>query len=164
MISGCFESISLADEAWGCNDGMSGMPRVKHLWLNKDKGQIHPSIGGAHMGHGSDRGGVGDNFKRAVEAAIEDTQKKWAYLQEQIIAGNPGTGKLMICALTHDDPKKTCGQAQENPATKFNVRNTSFLTLLLMFMLYEVFGRRSAPRLGARAFQALRRFATARVN
>ena len=91
-----------------------------------------------------------------------DTNKGYSTRADH--ARNPGTGKLMICALTHDDPKETCGQGQENQATKFNVRGRGFLTLLLMYMLYEVFGRGGAQRLRARAFHALRRLAISHLN
>jgi len=99
LISGCFEGIPEADH---CNRGGD---RVKHAALNKDLGQIDPLIG---VGR-TDRGQIDDNFKKAVEAAIEDTRDKWITLEERLSATyGVGNSSLMICAITHDDPKRSC--------------------------------------------------------
>jgi hypothetical protein len=99
LITGCFDTLSLASPAKGCSG------HVKHEDLNKDKGTIDPSIGVGTTG----RGKVGSNFRLAVEAAIGDTRDKWATLRERLNATyGPTKARLMTCALTHDNPAKTC--------------------------------------------------------
>src|SRR5436305_1644513 len=66
LITGCFDNISLVTPATGCPG------HVKHEALNKDMGTIDPAIGAGT----TPRGRTGDNFKRAVEAAIDDTRDK----------------------------------------------------------------------------------------
>lgn len=105
LISGCFEAKSAISEEANCNYGADKRPRVKHLALNKDKGRIDPAIGAG----ATDRGRVGDNFQRAVEAAVADSKDKWETLKEQLILTyGPSRGVRMICALTRDKPKKSC--------------------------------------------------------
>jgi hypothetical protein len=105
LISGCFEAKSAISEEANCNYGKAKLPRVKHLWLNKDKGRIDPAIGEGATG----RGYVAGNFKNAVEAAIADSKDKWETLKEQLILTyGPSRGTRMICALTRDKPKKSC--------------------------------------------------------
>ena len=105
LISGCFEAQSAISEPANCNYGPAATPRVKHLALNKDKGKIDPQIGAGT----TDRGKINDNFRHAVEAAIADTQDKWATLKERLATVyGAERGKKMICALTRDDPVKTC--------------------------------------------------------
>lgn len=99
LMSGCFQSVP---EKLFCNDGPGG--RVKHAYLNKDDGTIDPAIGQGT----TERGRVNDNFGRAVRDAIADSQDKWAILQERLMRTYPETGARMICALTHDDPKRNC--------------------------------------------------------
>lgn len=97
LISGCYEGYP---ERFNCKG------RVKHEALNKDTGVIDPVIGAGS----SSRGEVNGNFKRAVEAAVADSQDKWALLQERLVGryGEAKAGK-MICALTKDDPARQCG-------------------------------------------------------
>jgi hypothetical protein len=99
LITGCFDTTSIVSPARGCPN------HVKHEDLNKDKGQIDPSIGAGT----TSRGMVDHNFAHAVEAAIDDTRDKWATLRERLLS-TYGTvrGSRMICAITHDDPAKTC--------------------------------------------------------
>jgi hypothetical protein len=105
LISGCFEAKSAISEPANCNYGPNKTPRVKHLALSKDKGRIDPQIGAGT----TERGRVNANFRRAVEAAVADSKDKWATLQEQLILTyGPSRGTRMICALTRDDPKKSC--------------------------------------------------------
>lgn len=100
LISGCFVMLP---EAVFCNSGPGG--RVKHHFLNKDKGTIDPSI---TVGT-TPRGEVMGNFGRSVEVAIADTRDKWLILKERLIARyGVRDGSTMICALTHDDPARTC--------------------------------------------------------
>jgi hypothetical protein len=136
LISGCFV---FKPESAFCNDGAPGGVRVKHLALNKDSGQIDPSIGAGAPGT---RGAIGGNFARAVEAAVEDTRNKWAFLQDQIIARHGSArGRMMICAITHDDPKKTCRSATEPSGARFAMRGlTLLLALMFAFLIYSARG------------------------
>lgn len=103
LISGCFGS---KPEKLYCNYGGAGpvgsKKRVKHDFLNKDAGPIGAS--GA-TGHGtSSRGKVNGNFERAVAAAIDDTQDKWAWFEEQVVARyGAADGAKIICAMRNDD-------------------------------------------------------------
>lgn len=105
LISGCFDNVSFTGEDKGCLYGDTGAHRVRHLNVNKDTGKIDPEIGTGT----TERGEINDNFRHAVEAAISDTSDKWATLSELLIEtyGNDH-GHKMICALTHDSPKKAC--------------------------------------------------------
>lgn len=96
LISGCYDGFP---EAAFCKG------RVKHEALNKDNGQIDPSIGTGS----SPRGGVNGNFQRAVEAAVADTTDKWTLLRERL-EGRYGAEKAnrMICALSKDQPVRQC--------------------------------------------------------
>jgi hypothetical protein len=102
LISGCFKFLP---ESKFCNYGSADSPRVKHEYLNKDKGKIDPKFGAA----GTPRGSVEGNFQRAVEAAIADTRDKWATLSEALIAtyGTDRGGK-MICSISRDRPARDC--------------------------------------------------------
>lgn len=108
LVTGCFG----LPEGATCNyGGLLGFKysRVKHLNLNKDKGTIDPTPGGA-LGPGTTpRGSHSGNFARSVLAAMEDTGDKWATFRERLIAAH-GAKKaaLMICAIVRDDPVKDC--------------------------------------------------------
>jgi hypothetical protein len=105
LISGCFDNASFLGEDEGCLYGEDGAHRVRHLNLNKDTGDIDPEIGEGT----TERGAIGNNFKRAVEAAIDDTEDKWATFRERLIATyGDEYGSRMICALTRDDPVDDC--------------------------------------------------------
>jgi hypothetical protein len=138
LMSGCFESIP---ERFYCNEGPGG--RVKHAFLNKDTGTIDPAIG---MGT-TERGRVNGNFARAVRDAIADAQDKWLDLQQRIMRTYPTTGALMICAITHDDPRRDCvpnGQRQNA-----GLRSLGMLALFLLASggMFLMFGR-SGPKDG----------------
>ena len=81
-------------------DGTSGCTgRVTHYDLNKDKGTIDPQIGAGT----TPRGMVDGNFRRAVEAAIDDSRDKWDELRAALVAKyGSHDGRLMICALTNE--------------------------------------------------------------
>ena len=100
LISGCFVAVP---ESLFCNE--AGGRRVKHENLQKDEGQIEPTVG-----HGSTpRGRVDGNFARAVQAATADTRDKWALLQEKLVARyGAGRARLMVCAIVSDDPRRRC--------------------------------------------------------
>ena len=99
LITGCFDTVSLVSPAKGCPG------HVKHEDLNKDKGQIDPTLGAGT----TSRGKVDHNFALAVEAAVADTRDKWATLRERLVAAyGPVRGGRMICAIAHDAPATTC--------------------------------------------------------
>jgi hypothetical protein len=99
LITGCFDTVSIVSPARGCPN------HVKHEDLNKDKGQIDPTLGAGTTA----RGAVDHNFAHAVDAAVDDTRDKWATLRERLLATyGAARGSRMICAITHDDPAKTC--------------------------------------------------------
>ncbi|MBS0297351.1 MAG: CinY protein [Proteobacteria bacterium] len=99
LITGCFDTLSAASPSKGCPG------HVKHEDLNKDKGTIDPSLGAGT----TERGKINANFQRAVDAAIDDTRDKWATLRERLVSTyGAQKGNKMICALTHDNPAKTC--------------------------------------------------------
>lgn len=96
LISGCYDGFP---EAAFCKD------RVKHEALNKDNGTIDPAIGAG----ASSRGQINGNFQRAVEAAVADTQDKWALLRDRLEARyGPQKAARMVCALTRDQPARQC--------------------------------------------------------
>lgn len=101
LITGCFENIP---EERHCNFGVGSM-RIKHAFLNKDLGVIDPAVGAGL----TSRGKINDNFARAVAAAIDDTQDKWATLGEQLRATYGDLqGARLACAITHDHPLTAC--------------------------------------------------------
>ena len=101
LMTGCYVQKNATDF-----DGTGGCPgRVTHFFLNKDTGTIDPVLGAGT----TPRGKIDHNFARAVTAAIADTQDKWAFLRDRLLARYGTTdGNLMICALTHDDPERDC--------------------------------------------------------
>ena len=103
LSTGCFHVEELTGgSVFSCRR------RVRHLVLNKDKGQINP-VTGATSAPTTSRGLVGSNFAKAVAGAIADTRRQWADLRSQILtAYGPRRGGLMVCAVTHDDPVKDC--------------------------------------------------------
>jgi hypothetical protein len=105
LISGCFDNESFIGEERGCIYGAGGEHRVRHLNLAKDTGTIDPLIGNGTSG----RGAINDNFRRSVEAAIEDSADKWATLRERLLTTyGAQDGAMMICAITRDDPTDDC--------------------------------------------------------
>jgi hypothetical protein len=104
LSTGCFDAQAAASgERLGCAAGT----RVRHLALNKDKGLIDPATG-ATSDPRTDRGKVGDNFARAVTLAIKDTRRQWRGFVDGLERLHPGRGTRMACAITHDDPVRTC--------------------------------------------------------
>ena len=96
LITGCYEGFP---ESLYCRG------HVKHEYLNKDKGQIDPTIGKGT----TDRGKIGDNFQKAVQAAIEDTRDKISDFRERLAAAyGPSRAALMMCAITNDAPDRNC--------------------------------------------------------
>ncbi|MCU0306949.1 MAG: VWA domain-containing protein [Thermoleophilia bacterium] len=107
VVTGCLEN-AWQREASQCNYGAAGaLHRAKHMWIQKDNGQIDPALGAGTSG----RGPVNANFARAVTAAVLDTRDKWAQLHEWIDArypGQPRRADMVWCALTRDDPVRDC--------------------------------------------------------
>lgn len=103
LSTGCFHVEELTGgSVFSCRR------RVRHLVINKDKGQID-AVTGATSAPTTARGLVGSNFAKAVAGAIADTRRQWADLRSQILnAYGPRRGGLMVCAVTHDDPVKDC--------------------------------------------------------
>ncbi len=96
LITGCYEGFP---ESAFCKG------RVRHDVLNKDTGEIDPGIGRGS----TSRGEINDNFRRAVEAAVADTEDKWLLLRERLIGRyGPEKGGRMFCALQKDAPAKQC--------------------------------------------------------
>jgi hypothetical protein len=99
LISGCFV---FKPESAFCPD------RVRHAVLNKDEGAITVATGAIGQGT-TPRAAGNDNFKRAVTAAVQDTQNKWAYFKTSVVAKYGALrGNRMICAITNDNPVSTC--------------------------------------------------------
>jgi hypothetical protein len=45
----------------------------------------------------------------AVDAAVADTRDRWETLKEQLVMTcGPSRGMRMVCALTRDNPRKSC--------------------------------------------------------
>lgn len=101
LISGCYDGFP---ESSYCNEGPGG--RVKHEYLNKDKGQIDPSTG--VIGAGStDRGRVNNNFSKAVRAAVADTRQQWTYFEGRLREVYPQRAKRILCAIKQDNPSNS---------------------------------------------------------
>ena len=99
LISACGDIDSRFDREGGCDN------RIRHGAMNKDTGQIDMEIGQGR----TRRGAVNENFRHAVEAAIDDTIDKWAILQERLIETyGQERGAKMICAIAKDNPLKEC--------------------------------------------------------
>lgn len=102
LMSGCFKYP--AEWLW-CHYGFPPHNRVKHAFLNKDTGPIGPS--GATGPGTTDRGKINGNFERAVGAAIADTQNKYGYFEERVIAAyGADAGARINCMMRADDPAK----------------------------------------------------------
>lgn len=122
LISGCYQGIRENKWCFGTND----KERIKHKFLNKDKGKIgkpnsigdevnFPDVG--YIGHGKDeRGKEHKNFEHAVYAAILDSRSKLKQfktaLDNKVLSSEGKYTKahsdLIFCALTHDKPIKDC--------------------------------------------------------
>lgn len=145
LISGCFVMLP---EALFCNSGPGG--RVKHEFLNKDKGTIDPALTAA----GTPRGVVHGNFARSVQVAIADTQDKWLILKERLVARyGLRDGRTMICALTHDDPAKTCTPGPQEQGLGSTVRSVGLLMMTLLTMSVALFLATGGGRRGTRRYR-----------
>lgn len=96
LTTGCFEF-----------DLSTCVYRISHDTLNKDTGEIAlpplETIGEPT----TERGKTEDNFKRAVEGAIEETREQWRDLNQRLLSYfGPLRGKAIACVITHDDPSE----------------------------------------------------------
>lgn len=99
LITGCYDGFP---ESAHCE--YAGLKRAKHAALNKDTGRIAKV---AEPVGTTPRGKVNSNFARAVAAAVEDTQDKWKYFQERVIAVyGADAGRIIICAVRTDKATK----------------------------------------------------------
>ena len=99
LISACGDVDTRFEKNGGCRG------RISHGALNKDKGAIDPVIGAGT----TPRGAINENFRHAVEAAIEDSADKWLTLQERLVAAYGEKRALkMICVITSDQPVSAC--------------------------------------------------------
>jgi hypothetical protein len=82
--------------------------RIGERALSKDHGKIDP-VTGAAGDPGTPRGAVGQNFQKAVHAAIAETRRQWRDFREALVAKH-GVARagLMVCALTRDRPFNEC--------------------------------------------------------
>jgi hypothetical protein len=102
LTTGCFV---LRDEVAGVGE-CGG--RVTHAALNKDTGLVDPETGETAEPT-TPRGMVGDNFAKAVAAAIEESRRQWQDLRSALVAQyGEEDAALMACALTRDDPADDC--------------------------------------------------------
>lgn len=102
LMTGCFVLAG---------NGCEG--RVHHDVLNKDTGEdsIDFEAGVIPPGASPRSQGLGlGNFERAVRAAIADSEDKWRLLEERLIERyGAERGRLMMCAISRDDPEGDCG-------------------------------------------------------
>jgi len=104
LISDCFGGVP---ERLFCNGGPDG--RVKHAAINKDTGAIGVASGAIGAGT-TPRGQVDGNFRRAVEAARDETRRQWKILQALLTEEyGEAAGATIACALFNDDPEQGCG-------------------------------------------------------
>lgn len=108
LISGCGGIDAVTDGEGGCTS-KTGRLRIHHNMLNKDNGKISLNSGFSIGAGSTPRGRLNENFRHAVEAAIEDTTDKWVMFREMLIQRyGVEPGERMICVLTHDKPKEDC--------------------------------------------------------
>ncbi|KAF2264090.1 hypothetical protein CC78DRAFT_544454 [Lojkania enalia] len=83
--------------------------RITHYSMNKDHGWVY--LNGTIVADADDvpRNEVPGNFVRAVTAAVEDSQRQWEHLRDEIrrVYGT-AKGNRMICGLISDDPASIC--------------------------------------------------------
>jgi hypothetical protein len=115
LSTGCFGGI-LTDSVVGQPGhplepgSMDCTGRITHYALNKDHGLISPFNGStSEPGPDTPRSDFEDNFERAVQVAIRDSQRQWRYFREEIrrLYGVE-RGNIIICSLVRDNPAKDC--------------------------------------------------------
>jgi hypothetical protein len=97
LSTGCFSLVP-----FGCRN------RITHGVLNKDEGLVDPASG-ATSDPRTPRGRIGTNFNRAVAGAVAEARRQWADMSAELVSRyGAAKGNLMICAITRDDPLKSC--------------------------------------------------------
>ena len=110
LITGCDDSSPLEKLKRECGSSDSAGDRVKHKYLNKDRGEIDPRTGAA-TDPTTPRGkvGAGANFTRAVAGARAHASQTWADLTAMIRSRYPGArGETIVAALASDHPWTSC--------------------------------------------------------
>ena len=111
LITGCFV---LQDRVPGVGECTA---RITHAALNKDNGIVDP-VTGASTRPETPRGMVGQNFAKAVAAAIDETRRQWQDFRSDLATRyGDGRASLMICALVRDDPADDCRRPQSRTMT-----------------------------------------------
>lgn len=83
--------------------------RIIHKNLNNDHGEITQSGNITPDPQGVPREAVTGNFARAVLSAIADARERWRNFQHELKSQyGAEKAKLIICALTRDDPAIDC--------------------------------------------------------
>jgi hypothetical protein len=109
LATGCFV---LPDHVPGAGECAG---RVTHAALNKDTGLIDPGTG-ATTGPTTPRGMVKNNFAKAVAGAIDESRRQWRDLRDELVTRyGEQRAAVMVCALTRDDPIRSC-QGRAAPA------------------------------------------------
>ncbi len=118
LITGCYEGVFESRNCKYKDAAGQRHHRVKHMFLNKDKGVVDPDAdndateypGIGLIGPGkAGRGAINNNFERSVSAAVLDTRSKLAEFK-RVLELQHGDEKatLMFCALTRDAPLVDC--------------------------------------------------------
>ena len=117
LSTGCYAGFGHDKIPGQNNPGKSEFPdctnRVSHRALNKDAGNIGDDGTTSGVTSNPPRGQLivdgQTNFDRAVQMAIKDTKRQWLYLRDAIRKEYEAQqANLIICALTRDDPVKSC--------------------------------------------------------
>jgi len=140
LITGCFV---LQDRVPGVGECTA---RITHAALNKDNGIIDP-VTGASTRPDTPRGMVGQNFAKAVAAAIDETRRQWRDFRSDLATryGND-RASLMICALVRDDPAGDCRHPRSGTMTG-RVMAFAILPVGAVLVAFLLFIRRRRSRI-----------------
>ena len=118
LITGCYEGVIESRNCRYKDASGERHDRVKHSYLNKDKGNVDPPPGDnatdfpgvGLIGPGkAGRGAVNKNFERSVSAAILDTRAKLAEFKNALaLTHGEDKAALLYCALAKDAPLRDC--------------------------------------------------------
>lgn len=114
--TGCFV-LNWQDGTKGAEKCLAQNRNVTHVVLNKDNGDIRqvanvsiPPELPLTMNSRTDRGKIADNYERAVEYAILEARRQWSDFRAALVAEyGAEKGGLITCALTRDQPWRSCG-------------------------------------------------------
>ena len=88
---------------------------------------------------------VGTNFQKAVTGAIADTRRQWVDFRAEVISQHGAKrGNLIVCALTHDDPPRDCGDDNRGRRLAATLVKTRIAQALARGLIIRV----SIPRKG----------------